>query len=411
MSIYPEQLADEVIETDFLIVGGGISGCMAAVSARRKNDIDVVIMEKANVNTSGQVFGVDHQPVQHPAVIGKPVAESSIKNAMMRCKGLKSAKIQLITINDSLKALSIMTDLGVKLSEDDNTFKMMQLAHPMRPIQGPDGKVVGDTIYYRGSDLKTRLAIAAKKSGARIINRTMLTGLVTKDGAVVGATGVNIRTGRYLVIKAKAVLVATGQAHRLYPYPLAPFPNSLFLNHNFDGNCGEGISAAYRAGVRISNMEYVTIFPVSGGKGLGTPFYSQIRNSKNELLREKYKNIGAGSPFLSSIEESKVDAKKKHLQMFTLPFAPPMPIDDLDKDVFFADSRMFDEQEIRFMNFGAAAELPHVLKINELRGDPRKSPSVEMRPQIVGLVGSGGICENEMAETRIKSVYDWRYEC
>ena len=30
------QIADEVIETDFLIIGGGLAGCMAAIEAKKK---------------------------------------------------------------------------------------------------------------------------------------------------------------------------------------------------------------------------------------------------------------------------------------------------------------------------------------------------------------------------------------
>ena len=42
-----EQLADEVIETDFLVLGGGLVGCMAALRARQDKNIDVAIMEKS----------------------------------------------------------------------------------------------------------------------------------------------------------------------------------------------------------------------------------------------------------------------------------------------------------------------------------------------------------------------------
>ena len=42
-------IADEVVETDFLIIGGGLAGCMAAIEAKRKGKLDVVIMEKSTI--------------------------------------------------------------------------------------------------------------------------------------------------------------------------------------------------------------------------------------------------------------------------------------------------------------------------------------------------------------------------
>ncbi len=48
------------------------------------------------------------------------------------------------------------------------------------------------------------------KRGVEIYNRVAGTGLLTKDGKVVGATGVHMRTGEFHVFQAKAVIMATG---------------------------------------------------------------------------------------------------------------------------------------------------------------------------------------------------------
>ena len=41
-----EQLVDAVIETDFLVVGGGLAGCLAALQAKRKNKILILLLWK-----------------------------------------------------------------------------------------------------------------------------------------------------------------------------------------------------------------------------------------------------------------------------------------------------------------------------------------------------------------------------
>ncbi|HER62459.1 MAG TPA: FAD-dependent oxidoreductase, partial [Desulfobacteraceae bacterium] len=41
------------VETDVLIIGGGLAGCMAAIKAKER-DVDVLIAEKANTLSSGQ---------------------------------------------------------------------------------------------------------------------------------------------------------------------------------------------------------------------------------------------------------------------------------------------------------------------------------------------------------------------
>ena len=51
---YPIQYDQEqVVETDVLVIGGGIAGCWAAISAARKKGLRVALMEKAATIRSG----------------------------------------------------------------------------------------------------------------------------------------------------------------------------------------------------------------------------------------------------------------------------------------------------------------------------------------------------------------------
>jgi 2-polyprenyl-6-methoxyphenol hydroxylase-like FAD-dependent oxidoreductase len=54
MAIQLNQIAEEVIQTDLLVIGGGMAGCTAALSARKKGNVDVAIMEKAAIRYSGE---------------------------------------------------------------------------------------------------------------------------------------------------------------------------------------------------------------------------------------------------------------------------------------------------------------------------------------------------------------------
>ena len=55
-----EQLADKVVETDLLVVGGGIAGCPAAAKAK-DHGLDVTLAEKSKTDRSGSAAqGIDH---------------------------------------------------------------------------------------------------------------------------------------------------------------------------------------------------------------------------------------------------------------------------------------------------------------------------------------------------------------
>jgi len=47
-----EKIADKVIETDVLVIGGGVAGCVAAVKASEYG-VDVTVLEKAAIRRSG----------------------------------------------------------------------------------------------------------------------------------------------------------------------------------------------------------------------------------------------------------------------------------------------------------------------------------------------------------------------
>ncbi len=54
-----DRITSEIVETDVLVIGGGLAGCFAAIAAR-KNAVDVVISEKAHIRRSGDAhLGTD----------------------------------------------------------------------------------------------------------------------------------------------------------------------------------------------------------------------------------------------------------------------------------------------------------------------------------------------------------------
>ena len=46
-------MKNRIIDTDVLIIGGGTAGCFAGITIGKKKDLDVLIVEKANIVRSG----------------------------------------------------------------------------------------------------------------------------------------------------------------------------------------------------------------------------------------------------------------------------------------------------------------------------------------------------------------------
>jgi len=93
------------------------------------------------------------------------------------------------------------------------------------------------------------LAYHVRGSAVRLCDHTMVTDLLAKDGACVGAVGIDERSGDITLFSAKATILATGGDAQLYRYNCHP-------------QCmtGDGYAMAYRIGARLINMEYMQAF-------------------------------------------------------------------------------------------------------------------------------------------------------
>jgi succinate dehydrogenase/fumarate reductase flavoprotein subunit len=87
----------------------------------------------------------------------------------------------------------------------------------------------------------------AKKVGVKTLEDVMLLDLITQDGQIIGALGIDIKSGDFLRFQTKAVVIATGGWHKAY------WPNTGMRDLS-----GEGIAMAHRAGADLGNMEFIT---------------------------------------------------------------------------------------------------------------------------------------------------------
>jgi succinate dehydrogenase/fumarate reductase flavoprotein subunit len=109
-----------------------------------------------------------------------------------------------------------------------------------------------------GYDIKKLLTRMIRRVGVKTENRVMATRVLVDEGRAVGVTGLNIRTGEFVVVKAKAVILCCGAAGRL------GLPASGYLMGTYENpsNAGDGYAMAYHAGAELTNIECFQINPL-----------------------------------------------------------------------------------------------------------------------------------------------------
>ena len=126
-----------------------------------------------------------------------------------------------------------------------------------------------------GHALLHTLYQANLKHGTTFLNEWYAVDLVkNEDGAVVGVVAICIETGEVVHIRAKAVVLATGGAGRIY----ASTTNALI-------NTGDGVGMALRAGIPVQDMEMWQFHP-TGIAGAGTLVTEGCRGEGGYLINK-----------------------------------------------------------------------------------------------------------------------------
>jgi succinate dehydrogenase/fumarate reductase flavoprotein subunit len=109
-----------------------------------------------------------------------------------------------------------------------------------------------------GYDIKKLLTRMIRRVGVKTENRVMATRVLLDQGRAIGVTGINIRTGEFVVVNAKAVILCCGAAGRL------GLPASGYLMGTYENpsNAGDGYAMAYHAGAELTNIECFQINPL-----------------------------------------------------------------------------------------------------------------------------------------------------
>lgn len=254
---YPVQYDKESeIAADVLIIGGGVAGSHAAISAARLG-AKVVIAETGHVKRSGSGgVGVDHWHGACKNPCSKVTPLDYTKAVMESAHGFSNGMARYITCTEGWDTLLECEEMGVQIRDVHDEFKGAEFRDDETKLMfGYDYKN-RHIVRLWGYNLKQCLYYEMKRLGVEMYNRTVVTSLLTEGGRqgsrVVGATGVNMRTGEFYVFRAKATIIASGGGGRLYSFAPELTAASSMSTMN---SAGTGHAIGWDAGAEFVLME------------------------------------------------------------------------------------------------------------------------------------------------------------
>jgi succinate dehydrogenase/fumarate reductase flavoprotein subunit len=269
---YPVNYGQEnEISSDVLIIGGGIAGCHAAISAVKRG-AQVTVAEKGTVLRSGAGGdGVDHWHLACTNPCSK-ITPEEMMDVLKSTFGewgygeFGNGIAAYISARESYDAMLDIEKMGVKVRDVDDLF----VGAPFRDEKTKllfaydyDNKF---TIRVQAGNVKPALQKEMKRLGVRIFDRIIITRLLTEGGQpgnrVTGAVGVNMHTGELYIFKAKATIISTSKPNGIWMFSTEQKGGAALQEPNLTP---ESFAAMWDAGVELAMMEGSGTRMQSGG--------------------------------------------------------------------------------------------------------------------------------------------------
>lgn len=236
-------LDEKRIEADILVIGTGGAGCFSAIRAHDRGAKVIMVnkvpwlggctmMGRAGYSAA---FGIS-DPRDNPDIH----CHDSVRGGDY----MGNEKVLKTMCRENVRATRDLIKWGAAFKKrPDGKLDQGSIAtagHLYPRFVTPTGG-----LSHIGKVIMDALQSQVNQRGIQVIGNVMITNLLTSQGSVAGAVGLDWRAGTFLVFNAKAVVMATGGQGRLFKYT----DNPTYMT-------GDGHAAMYRAGAELVDMEF-----------------------------------------------------------------------------------------------------------------------------------------------------------
>ncbi len=244
------------VESDVLVLGGGLSGCFAAIAAARRGQKVALVEKGATVRSGAAGSGFDHweSACTNPCALVSPkeIAEAYVREQDDYSNGIA----HYIECREGWDRLKDLESFGGKIRDEEGEFAGAPFRDDATGLMFAYDYKNKFTLRVWGSTFKPALYRELKRLGVAVFDRTEATALLTRDvGGVrrgIGAAGMNVRTGRFMVFHAKETVLCMSRPARVWLF--SPDTPGLCEFRPFQ-SIGSGHAMGVKAGLEFTMME------------------------------------------------------------------------------------------------------------------------------------------------------------
>ncbi|BBY73039.1 fumarate reductase/succinate dehydrogenase flavoprotein-like FrdA [Mycobacterium paraintracellulare] len=375
----PDPAAPVRLDCDVLVIGGGTAGTMAALSAA-ENGAQVLLLEKAHVRHSGALaMGMDG--VNNAVIPGKAEPEDYVAEITRANDGIVNQRTIYQTATRGFAMVQRLERYGVKFEKNEHGEYAVRRVHRSGSyvLPMPEGKDVKKALYrvLRQRSMREKI---------RIENRLMPVRVLVDGGRAVGAAALNTRSGEFVTVGAKAVILATGACGRLG----LPASGYLYGTYENPTNAGDGYSMAYHAGAELSGIECFQVNPLI--KDYNGPACAYVANPFGGYQVNAHGERFVDSDYWSGQMMAEVKSE----------------IDSARGPIYLKVTHLSDETLTALENILHTTERPTRGTFHANRGHDYRTHDIEMHISEIGLCSghsASGVWVDEQARTTVPGLY------
>lgn len=253
-------------KADFLVIGSGIAGLLAAL--RTSESGQVILVTKKELWQTNTVYaqggiaaavGVDDSPKLH------------FQDTLMAGAGHCQEEAVKVLVEEGPEGIEDLISLGVNFDRWGGQLALTREgAHSKRRILHAEGDASGREI------MRALIAKVRENPQIKVAEYTLAVDLLTREDTCYGA--LVLAKGQPKLLLAQTTILATGGIGQLYE-----------ITTNPEVATGDGMAMAYRAGAQLSDMEFVQFHPTAlCYPGAPHVLISEAVRGEGAYLRDKY---------------------------------------------------------------------------------------------------------------------------
>ena len=227
---------------DVIIIGSGLAGLSAAMHLAPTHRVAVITKNELGDGSSAWAQG------GIAAVMGEgDTIQSHVEDTLVAGAGLCDLAATMFTVEHAPEAVQWLQQLGVEFTQEDGRV------HLTREGGHSERRIVHVTDATGAAVQKVLVQRVREMPNITVFEQHMLVDLITAKGPdkrCLGAYVLDQVKDEVVTFSAPHTILATGGAGKVYLYTTNP-----------DTATGDGIAAAWRAGCRVANMEFIQFHP------------------------------------------------------------------------------------------------------------------------------------------------------